>query len=133
MQARRLVVRARVQYRMPEVGLSKPWRGSQVLVPSMIAAYRRLEFFTFPSRLGWMAAITRDGRLCELVFGGKTPQEAVCRLDETLISSATLARRSPGWVKLLKQYAAGERVNFVDVPLVLPPSLTAFQRRVLDL
>jgi methylated-DNA-[protein]-cysteine S-methyltransferase len=98
----------------------------------MIAAYRNQEFFTFSSELGWMAAITLDGRLLELVFGGKTPQDAVRRLDESSIAAASLARRPPKWTSLLTRYAAGRQVDLAEIPIAWREPLSPFQRRVLD-
>lgn len=99
----------------------------------MIAALRAVELYAFPSELGWMAAVAVDGRLAQLSFGETTPQAATRRLDADLVATAKTSRRLPPWVDLLKQYAAGQPIDLREIPLLLPKSLTPFQKRVLEL
>jgi methylated-DNA-[protein]-cysteine S-methyltransferase len=99
----------------------------------MIAALRAVELYAFTSELGWMAAVIVDGRLAQFSFGETTPLAASRRLDSDLVSEAKTSRRLPGWVDLLKRYATGEPIDLREIPLLLPKSLTPFQKRVLEL
>ncbi len=97
-----------------------------------IASARCAELHVFPSELGWMAAVTLDGQLAQLAFGGQTPQVVSQRLNAELLSQATAHRRRPAWIRLLQQYAQGKPVDLKEIPLALPPTLTPFQRSVLQ-
>ena len=99
----------------------------------MLAAFRAVELYAFPSELGWMAALSLDGQLAQLAFGESTPQAASRQLDANLVSQAETSGRLPAWAELLKRYAAGEQVDLREIPLRLSESLTPFQKRVLQL
>jgi methylated-DNA-[protein]-cysteine S-methyltransferase len=92
-----------------------------------------MEFYAFPSSLGWMAALSCEGRLLQLVFGGTSPQAVARQLDPVLAAGARTARRLPAWAGLLKRYTEGDPVDLGSIPLELPQTLTPFQKRVLDL
>lgn len=97
---------------------------------------RALELVTFPSDLGWMAALGHGKTLCRLVFGYRSPQLAVAALSEHVrgLPKEPISGRSwnPPWIARLQAFARGEPVNLRSIH-VDPGPLTPFQQRVLDL
>jgi methylated-DNA-[protein]-cysteine S-methyltransferase len=98
----------------------------------VIAALPTVELYAFETDLGWMAALSDDGGLTQLCFGGDSPQASISRLDAELAGGAQTNRRLPAWVQLLKRYAAGEHVDLNEIRVGWPESLTAFQQQVLE-
>lgn len=86
----------------------------------------------FRVQLGWMAALGRDGVLVQLSIGCKSPAEAVANLNADWVAAAETVAWCPDLERKLRAYAAGEQVDFSDVP-VLDEGRTSFQKRVLDL
>ena len=90
----------------------------------------KLEASIFPSALGWMAMVSRDGAIRRLSFGHAGPEaarkavaaEARGAIEARSTAAAALVRR-------LQAYAAGHREDFRNVRLDLH-GLTEFQGRV---
>lgn len=82
----------------------------------------------FPTQLGWMAVVGRQGRLTRVLFdlpSREAAQRVVAALDATPRAwNADLSRR-------LRDFAAGRRVAFDDVELDLD-DIPPFTRRVID-
>jgi methylated-DNA-[protein]-cysteine S-methyltransferase len=87
--------------------------------------------FLFPTNLGWMALAWRGERIRRLMIGHPSAAAAAASLD---LDVATVERhRLPGFVLALvdrlERYAAGEAVEFDDVPVDLA-HLSPFQAKV---
>jgi len=89
-----------------------------------------LQVASFASELGWMAVVGAGATIKQLVFGYPSRAAAWHALDATLAAQAQAGNWWPSLVDRLREYAAGARVDFGDVPLELD-HLTPFQRRVM--
>jgi len=85
---------------------------------------------TFPSSLGWMAAIGSGCTLEELTFGHASMQSALDALDPRLVQGARRAKWNLALIRRLRAYASGTPDDFRDVR-VDPGAVTPFQRRVI--
>ncbi len=86
---------------------------------------------TFSSELGWMAALWRGANLTRLAFGNRssaTARRAACIPEGT---SDTLTAAMEQLVERLRQFACGDRDDFLDVRLDLA-GRTRFQQAVLQ-
>lgn len=91
------------------------------------AAY---SLISFPSELGWMAAIGRDNLLCQLTFGHDSPQTAIRAMSVTPFETADAGGWQPTWINDLQAYARGERVDLSHIVVEMPHK-TLFQQQIL--
>jgi methylated-DNA-[protein]-cysteine S-methyltransferase len=89
-----------------------------------------LQIASFATDLGWMAVLGAGPTIKQLVFGYPSRAAAIGALDPALVAKASAADAWPELVARLTAYAAGDRVDFADVPLDLD-HLSPFQRRVI--
>ena len=85
---------------------------------------------SFPSELGWMAAIGRDNLLCQLTFGHETPQTAIRALSVSPFAEAEIGAWTPAWIGDLQAYARGEQVDLSHIVVEMPHK-THFQQQIL--
>jgi methylated-DNA-[protein]-cysteine S-methyltransferase len=81
--------------------------------------------------LGWIAAAWVGERLATLVFGHRTPEEAVSALDLPPDAAVEPDVQQDAFTRRLQAYASGTPDDFTDVPVLLD-DLTKFQQRVLQ-
>ncbi|MGE5192307.1 MAG: methylated-DNA--[protein]-cysteine S-methyltransferase [Deltaproteobacteria bacterium] len=89
----------------------------------------------FPTNLGWFGLLGRDSRLVAVMAGHASADEVrhACRRRLEEMSDGPNIRESdwnPDLRRRLERYCIGERCDFDDIPLDLPPA-TEFQQRVL--
>ena len=86
----------------------------------------------FPTELGWMGIAGRNEALVGIVFGYPSEERAQRVLASRAAGHAS-STAAPVWLRevanLLERYAAGESVDFSEVPLELE-HLTPFARRI---
>jgi methylated-DNA-[protein]-cysteine S-methyltransferase len=85
----------------------------------------QLQVFTFRTTLGWIGVVGSGQTVWQITFGHASEREAYA----LLVADARHHDWCPKLVARLKQYAAGEQVDFRDVKLNLD-HLSAFQREV---
>ena len=83
----------------------------------------------FPTDLGWMALVGTGDVLRRLVFGYSTAAEAEQALGPDWLERSRLVAWNGSLRHRLEHYAAGQYVEFDDVPVELD-NLTDFARRV---
>lgn len=89
--------------------------------------------YLFRTELGWMGCLWSDEALARLTFGHATKDEAADALLRDVVGAVKLDGRAAlaeALAERLRRYAAGERDDFLDVPLANPPA-TEFKRRVI--
>lgn len=96
-------------------------------MPTYETTSRRLVLV--PSALGWMALIGEAEALKQLTFGHSSPEAAAAALDSRLIEGAVEGAWNEDLLGRLVAYAAGEPVDFDDVP-VDPGPLSPFRQQV---
>ena len=89
-----------------------------------------LTWTVFPSELGWIAAVGRDGLLLDLVFGYATPADARRAALKRCEADAAEGDWAPKLFKRLQTFAAGRYDDFLDVALD-DSHLSPFARRVI--
>jgi methylated-DNA-[protein]-cysteine S-methyltransferase len=96
-----------------------------------VTAQQSDRLVVFSSRLGWMALVGGgDGAVRALTFARRSAETAVAALPAELIVYARTGPWNRPLLRRLAAYAAGEPVDFRDVP-VDPGPLADFARRVL--
>ncbi|MDY0169709.1 MAG: methylated-DNA--[protein]-cysteine S-methyltransferase [Thermoguttaceae bacterium] len=95
-------------------------------MPEPSAGTRRTVFST---ELGWMAIVGTGDVLQRLVFGYPTAKEAEEALGTDWLAQSRLAAWNDSLQRRLQDYAAGQCVEFDDIPVEMD-GLTDFGRRV---
>lgn len=90
-----------------------------------------LQIASFSTDLGWMAMVASERAIKQLVFGYASEAAAQSALDGELAQVACVGDDWLWLVERLRNYAAGKRVDFDDVPIELA-HLTPFQHRVVE-
>lgn len=88
-----------------------------------------LQLTTFSTDLGWMALVASDTTVRQLVFGHASAAAARAALDAELLGRAGVGDDHLALIERLTNFAAGKRVDFLDVRIDLA-HLTPFRRRV---
>jgi methylated-DNA-[protein]-cysteine S-methyltransferase len=87
--------------------------------------------FIFPTKLGWMAAVTRGDCVCELSFGHDSPDAALTSLRT---DGEVVTKLSP-WQRSLRDrlsaFALGKQDDLCDIPLETS-TMTPFRRLVTE-
>lgn len=83
----------------------------------------------FATELGWMALVRTGDVLQRLVFGYPTANKAEKALGTDWLAQSRLAAWNDSLQRRLQDYAAGQCVEFDDVPVEMD-GLTNFGRRV---
>jgi methylated-DNA-[protein]-cysteine S-methyltransferase len=86
---------------------------------------------TFPTELGWMAALGRNKLLWQLTFGHATPQAAWRALDEWEGGISEPNDWNPSWIADLTAFAAGQRIDLSTIDVDLSQR-TPFQVAILQ-
>lgn len=89
----------------------------------------------FPTNLGWFGLLGLDSRLIAVIAGHISAAEvrrAAGSLARLAIESSEFHEKnwSPDLRSRIERYCLGDRIDFSDIPLMLPPG-TDFQNRVL--
>jgi methylated-DNA-[protein]-cysteine S-methyltransferase len=90
-----------------------------------------VERFLFSTKLGWMAAATRDDCLCELSFGHASPDAAISSLRTLGEVVTTLSPFQASLRRRLTAFAAGELDDLRDVAIDTS-AMTPFRRTVTE-
>ncbi|MCU0960493.1 MAG: MGMT family protein [Pirellulaceae bacterium] len=85
----------------------------------------------FHTRLGWMAVRWRAERLQRVVFGHALRASALTALGPHVPLCRRLTPSMRRWIERLEAAAAGQHVDFSDVPLDME-GRTRFQRAVME-
>ncbi|MFZ5832025.1 MAG: methylated-DNA--[protein]-cysteine S-methyltransferase [Planctomycetota bacterium] len=92
-----------------------------------------LELETFHTALGWMALLSRQEVVCQLVFGYPTSEAALTTLDRDLLVRAAARRgRTSGLARQLADFAEGAPIDFSSVAVDCGRS-SAFHARVREI
>ena len=93
------------------------------------ASLGRIGHFTLPTQLGWMAISGTERGISQLTFGHSKEPTAVKALEDAV----PIGHANWDWLSAvaqrLEQYAAGELVDFADIPVDLVAG-TPFQEEV---
>jgi methylated-DNA-[protein]-cysteine S-methyltransferase len=90
------------------------------------------EVVVFDSQLGWSAALGGNECLMRLTFGHRSADAALRAVGGQVARRVREFDWCPDLIGRLTDYAAGEWIELVDVPVDVA-GLTPFQRRVIDL
>jgi len=90
---------------------------------------RPLYVSSFCTDLGWIALVASEAAVEQIVFAHPSRAAALAALSPAVDARETEDHPWRGLVERLREYAAGRRVLFGDVPLALD-HLTPFRRRV---
>jgi len=116
--------------RAPEVRHGRSHRNGRPAIEAPLKP-AKLIVAAFPSELGWMATVERDGTLLELTFGHGSPAAAMKALRTMpSVDSASIKDSTP-LARRLQAYARGSLDDFRDVPISLD-GLRSFHRRVIE-
>lgn len=91
--------------------------------------HRAVVCTVFRSQLGWLAICWHESAVARLSIGHQTREEALLALGEAVRPESPADCPDPRLVERLQAYAAGEPVDFRDVPIV-SDGMTIFQTRV---
>ena len=87
-------------------------------------------YCVFPTELGWMAAVGRDGKVTKLTIGHATEKAAHAAIARELPLDASEKNWNPALVRRLQAFAKGAADDFSDVS-VDESHWTPFQRQVI--
>lgn len=89
-----------------------------------------LQSTLFKTACGWMALIGRDRTVHHLRLGYADPDDLLA--DLTALPDCEHVDWFADLREQLQAYAGGQQVSFTNVRCALPPTMTDFQRRVID-
>ncbi len=89
------------------------------------------ECLLFPTKLGWMAAVTRGECVCQMTFGHAAPDEAMASLRTQVQMAGTLTPWQRSLRDRLAAFAGGAVDDLRDIAVDLS-AMTAFRRKVTE-